>query len=294
MKRQKVFCIGLGKTGTTSLKEALRILGYRLIRLPLDWQGITDFDAALPGVSAAMYPELDAAYPGSKFILTVRDVDGWLKSIERDMVLKRGVDRERTAEREQVLTMKYGRTTFERETFRAAFHEHEAKVRAYFRSRPGDLLVLNVTQSAGWGPLCEFLGEPEPDLPFPNVNKATELDALLARLLFVTGDADAVVGISKYSRAAVERLRARFDLEHYDLDVPLVLKDDRRINKVLKRSSAYFGSPSRAAEALNIPEEAIREGIERQRRHARAKLRPRHPLARLRRFLRSSLGGTRR
>ena len=290
MKHQKVFCIGLGKTGTTSLKEALRILGYRLIRLPLDWQGITDFDAALPGVSAAMYPELDAAYPGSKFILTVRDVDGWLKSIERDMGLKRGMDRQRAAEREQILTMKYGRTTFEREAFRTAFHEHEARIRKYFEDRPGDLLVLNVTQSAGWEPLCEFLGEPVPGEPFPNVNKARELDGLLARLLFVTGDVEAVVRISKYSPASVERLRERFDLDHYDIETPLVVKDDRRINKVLKRSSAYFGSPARAAEALNIPEEVIRQGIERQRRHARAKLRPRSPLARLRRFLRSGLG----
>ena len=45
MTRKKVFCIGLGKTGTTSLKEALRQLDYRTIRLPLNWQGITDFDA---------------------------------------------------------------------------------------------------------------------------------------------------------------------------------------------------------------------------------------------------------
>ncbi|MGD1983773.1 MAG: sulfotransferase [Chromatiaceae bacterium] len=286
MTRQKVFCIGLGKTGTTSLKEALRILGYRTVRLPLDWQGIDDFDAALPGVSAAMYPELDAAYPGSKFILTVREVEGWLKSIERDMRLKRGMDRQRAAEREKLLTMKYGQTTFERETFRKAFHEHEAKVRKHFKNRPDDLLVHNVTQSTGWEPLCEFLDLSVPDEPFPNVNKAQELDALLARLLFVTGEVETVVRIAKYSPASVERLRECFDLEHYDIDSPLVLKDDRRINKVLKRSSSYFGSPARAAKALNLPEEVIRQGIEQQRRHARTKLRPRRPLERLRRLIR--------
>jgi hypothetical protein len=290
MTRQKVFCIGLGKTGTTSLKEALRILGYRLVRLPLDWRGITDFDAALPGVSAAMFPELDAAYPGSKFILTVRDVDGWLKSIERDMGLKQGVDREKREERKKVLTMKYGRSTFDREAFRSAFHEHEAKARKYFENRPGALLVLNVTTSAGWGPLCDFLGVPVPEEPFPNVNKAAELDALLARLLHVTGDIEAVAGISKYSRESLERLYDRFDIEHYDLEAPVILKDDRRINKVLKRSCAYFGSPSRAAQALNIPEAAIREGLARQRRHAQAKLRPGRPFARVRRFLKSGLG----
>jgi len=291
MTRQKVFCIGLGKTGTTSLKEALRILGYRLIRLPLDWKGITDFDAALPGVSAAMFAELDADYPGSKFILTMRDVDGWLKSIERDMRLKQGVGREHRAEREKVLTIKYGRTSFDQEAFRKAFHEHEARVRKYFENRPDDLLVLNVTTSAGWQPLCTFLGVPVPDVPFPYVNKAAELDALLARLLYVTRDVDAVARISKYSRESVENLYAKYDIEHYDLEAPVILKDDRRINKVLKRSCAYFGSPARAAQALNIPEESIREGLARQKRHARSKLRPRHPLARMRRFLKSGFGG---
>jgi hypothetical protein len=290
MTRQKVFCIGLGKTGTTSLKEALRILDYRLIRLPLDWKGITDFDAALPGVSAAMFAELDAAYPDSKFILTVREVDGWLKSIERDMGLKRGVDRLRRAEREKVLKMKYGRTSFDREAFRASYHEHEAKVRQYFEDRPDDLLVLNVTTSAGWEPLCNFLGVPVPDEPFPNVNKAAELDDLLARLLHVTGDVEVVAGISKYSRESVERLYEKFDIEHYDLGKPAMLKDDRRINKVLKRTSAYFGNPSKAAEALRIPEESIREGIARQQQYSRSKLRPRHPLARMRRYLNTVFG----
>jgi hypothetical protein len=291
MVRQKVFCVGLGKTGTTSLKEALRLLEYRLIRLPLNWKGITDFDAALPGVSAAMFPELDADYPGSKFILTTRGVDGWLKSIERDMRLKQGVDRKHRAEREKILTIKYGRTTFDRDAFRTAFHTHEAKVRKYFENRPDDLLVLDVTTSDGWKPLCNFLGVPAPDVPFPYVNKATELDALLARLLYVTRDVDAVMRISKYSRESVEKLRASYDIEHYDLEVPLVLKDDRRINKVLKRSCAYFGSPAKAAQALHIPEESIREGLARQKRHAHSKRRPRHALARIRRFLNTSLGG---
>ena len=34
---------------------------------------------------------------------------------------------------------------------------------------PADrLLLFNVKQ--GWGPLCQFLGVPEPDCPFPRVN----------------------------------------------------------------------------------------------------------------------------
>ena len=48
---------------------------------------------------------------------------------------------------------------------------HEAEVRRYFADRPSDLLVLDVT-AAGWEPLCEFLGLPVPDEPYPHTNRA--------------------------------------------------------------------------------------------------------------------------
>jgi hypothetical protein len=294
MTRQKVFCVGLGKTGTTSLKESLRILGYRTIRLPLDWKGIHDFDAALPGVSAARYRELDAEFPGSKFILTVRDVEGWLKSIERDMGRKKDVPRERGEERDRLLTLLYGTTVFDSDTFRLAYHAHVDRVQSYFRDRPDDLLVLNVTTQAGWGPLCSFLGVAVPDMPFPNINKAAELDELLLRLLHVTRDMKVASLISKYSHDYLENLAQGHDIEHYDMQAPLVLQDDRRINKVLKRSSKYFGGITRAASVLNLPEEAFREAIARQKRHARAKLATITPLARMRRILLTALRGRNR
>jgi hypothetical protein len=271
MTRRKVFCVGLGKTGTTSLKEALRMLGYRTIRLPLEWQGITDFDAALPGVSAAMYRELDKAFPGSRFILTVRDVDGWLKSIERDMGRKQDVQRDRADERNRMLEMLYGSPEFDRERFWQAFHDHQAGVRSYFEGRPDDLLVLDVTRSSGWDDLCSFLEEPVPAEPFPFVNKASELDELLLRLLHVTGDIETASRISKYSTAYLENLSGNRDVGGYDMQRPVTLKDDRRINKVLKRASRYFGGPAKAAKLLNLPEAAMREGIRRQQQHARTK-----------------------
>lgn len=294
MTRQKVFCVGLGKTGTTSLKESLRILGYRTIRLPLDWKGISDFDAALPGVSAAMFRELDAEFPASKFILTVREVDGWLKSIERDMGRKKDVPRERGEERDRLLTLLYGTTVFDSETFRRAYQAHVERVQAYFRDRPEDLLVLNVTTQAGWGPLCSFLGVPVPEVPFPNINRAVELDELLLRLLHVTRDLETACLISKYSREYLENLARGRDLEQYDLQTPVVLQDDRRINKVLKRSSKYFGGISAAATALRLPEAAFREAIARQRRHARAKRATAPAFVRLRRYLGTALRGPRR
>lgn len=271
MTRPKVFCIGLGKTGTTSLKEALKILGYRTIRLPIDWKGITDFDAALPGVSAAMYRELDIEYPGSKFILTLRGVEGWLKSIKRDMERKQGVRRGRAQERAQLLEMLYGTSSFDSDRFRLAFQEHKKDVLAYFKDRPDDLLVLDVTQHSDWDNLCEFLNVAVPEEPFPFANKASDQDDLLVRLLYVTRDMDVVARISKYSRRYVEALAHRADVDVYDMNRPNYLEDDRRINKIIKRACAYFGGTEKTAEALNIPEETIKLALERQEQHANAK-----------------------
>ena len=91
----KIFGIGLSKTGTTSLAQALEALGYRtkdnlgvvtyasgdLSSIDLDV--VDAHDALTDTPIPSFYRELDAAYPGSKFILTVRDSNGWLMSCKK-------------------------------------------------------------------------------------------------------------------------------------------------------------------------------------------------------------------
>ena len=90
----KIFNIGLPRTGTTSLNQALNALGFKSIHNPKyfrkhvmkgryhfesnDWRALTNF-------GEHFYPQLDQAYPNSKFILTVRDEVEWLKSWERQI-----------------------------------------------------------------------------------------------------------------------------------------------------------------------------------------------------------------
>lgn len=89
-RNPKVFCVGRNKTGTTSLRAALTILGYRIGRqrdaeaLIEDW-GRRDFRRLVAYCHTAdafqdvpfshdyTFQAVDAAFPGSKFILTVRD-----------------------------------------------------------------------------------------------------------------------------------------------------------------------------------------------------------------------------
>jgi hypothetical protein len=85
----------MSKTGTTSLTVALVQLGLAAVHYPSDqktvqqlWRGnydldvLTENDGAVESI-APFYAQLDAAYPGSKFVLTVREKDDWLRSMRK-------------------------------------------------------------------------------------------------------------------------------------------------------------------------------------------------------------------
>lgn len=184
--RPKIFGIGFQKTGTTSLAEALRILGYRtrhgvLINNPVKLKSIwiappltREKIAArvLPMAEGAdmfcdnpwpiLFRELDAAYPGSKFILTTRASESWIASMvryfgdaPRDMMrFLYGVPHPAGHE---------GRCI---ETYRA----HNEAVRRHFADRPDDLLEIDLSKGDGWSQLCTFLDHPVPATPFPHKN----------------------------------------------------------------------------------------------------------------------------
>jgi hypothetical protein len=173
----KVFCIGFHKTGTTSMAAALRILGYRVkgsfgCRDPHIAGNVLRratklaqrFDAFQDNPWPVLYKELDARFPGSKFILTVRDPESWIASqldhfAKRDSQMRRWV---------------YGAGTprGNEATYLARLLQHEAEVREYFAERPDDLLVMDLAMGDGWEPLCRFLGKDVPDMPFPRKNAA--------------------------------------------------------------------------------------------------------------------------
>jgi len=173
----KVFCIGLSKTGTTSLTRALQLLGFDAVHwyatrnafvytdhgIAVDWALFERHDAFADTPIARLYPELDARYPGSRFILTLRDPQAWLRSFA-DQFAEGGLD----AFSARLHRDLYGTDSYDPELCAAAFTRHSGAVRAHFRSRPEALLELDIGAGHGWGPLCEFLGRPAPDVPFPH------------------------------------------------------------------------------------------------------------------------------
>jgi len=162
--------IGLARTGTTSLCEAFTILGYRRVVHNPRFEELRFADAGADNGVTIYYKYLDYKYPDSKFVFLERDVSQWLDSmkyiIDKHPVLSR--TDEEPIKRRMIL---YESVTFDKEKFRQAYHRHHDDVMRYFRDRPNDLLVMNITAGEGWEKLCPFLQLPVPDVPFPNTNQ---------------------------------------------------------------------------------------------------------------------------
>jgi hypothetical protein len=125
-----------------------------------------------------LYRELDTAYPGSKFNLTIRDENEWLESVRRHW--DRNINPFRSAWdtdpfTHRVHNLLYRRKDFDAETFLNRYRRHNAEVLDYFQERPNDLLIMDMTQGDGWPELCAFLGKPIPAAQYPHAFKTGAL-----------------------------------------------------------------------------------------------------------------------
>ena len=177
--QKKVFCIGFHKTGTSSLGAALTILGYSVTGP----NGVNDpnigdnvlsmadelsevFDAFQDNPWPVLYERMDKKYPGSKFILTIRDSKDWIRSQVRHF------GGQKTPMREWIYGA--GCPKGNEETYIGVYERHNQAVLSYFRERPNDFIVMDLTRGAGWKDLCAFLDKPIIDGSFPHHNRATD------------------------------------------------------------------------------------------------------------------------
>lgn len=202
---RKVFCIGANKTGTTSIASVFRQLGLQVgdqaqaEMLVHDWarhdfrrlihycryaDAFQDLPFSLPGTFRA----LDEAFPGARFILTVREnAQVWFESLLGHHRRLAGHDRTPTAaDLRQVryrypgfvldaLRLSYGADEgqlYDRRRYMQHYRDHVTSVKAYFSDRPQDLLVLDVGRPNAMRRLLNFLGHPYEGQRMPHLNKA--------------------------------------------------------------------------------------------------------------------------
>jgi len=191
----KVFGIGFYKTGTTTLYHALRTLGYHTVNgdKPGSYPGADDgetliglidagdydlptfevFDAFTDNPYFRIWRRIYDRYPEAKYILTVRDEDAWIRSCVRFY---------RNRRIRPMRVWMFGehanpaRDAASRQAWLDAYRSHNAEIRKFFATRPGQLLEFDPTGEAGWDRLCAFLEAPIPDQPWPHANP-TQRDA---------------------------------------------------------------------------------------------------------------------
>lgn len=204
--KTKYFCIGRNKTGTTSLKKAFEQLGFPvgvqrraetlydrhyfegnfepIVKYCRSAQVFQDVPFSCPDT----YKHLDVAFPGSKFILTIRDdAEQWYLSITRFHAKKFG-KYGKIPTVEDLKKASYVRRGFSYNTvllhgtpdsdpynkaiMTAHYEKYNRDVMAYFKGRPDDLLVLNLSEEDAYQKFVDFLGVESPYDSFPWENKA--------------------------------------------------------------------------------------------------------------------------
>jgi len=179
--KEKIFCIGLSRTGTTSLSKALKILGYRTIHLPgflyfphffiqLRSKYLENYDAFSDISVIPFYKKLDRKYENAKFIYTTRDKKQWLKSCAAYPRFRWPIHKipiKLIALRYRI----YGTINFDRNRFSETYDKHHDDVIQYFDKKDDKFLAIDITEGDKWRKLCDFLDKPLPEKSFPDMNK---------------------------------------------------------------------------------------------------------------------------
>ena len=215
-KFNKVFGIGASKTGTTSLEGIFKAIGlrsapqqegelcgleaYRGNLKPLvDYINKYDAFQDAPFSIKNIYAQVDALFPGSKFIFTYRDPEEWFSSLCRFHMKLLGVIDINKINKDKIDTWDYlyrgyvssmfqlgfllvvnddystrvdWSLLYNKEQFIAKYISRNKGILEHFSERPDDLLVIDITKEDNTSKVVDFLGLPHSfTTKTPHMNK---------------------------------------------------------------------------------------------------------------------------
>ena len=192
----KVFIIGLPRSGTTSISMAMLDYDLKVAHTAYTKHAFEIADVVSDAPCFSDYQELDAIFPNSKFIYLDRALELWLPSIQMLLqkmqhslepntgvfspVLKRSMNETfdlylptheffytKKKQRKFILNPR----AFDSDHLAQCYQRHQAAVKQYFSKRD-DFLAINISHADSLSQLVNFLALPlQNNKQFPHTNK---------------------------------------------------------------------------------------------------------------------------
>ena len=179
----KLFIIGLPRTGTTSLCLALLELGISTAHVAYTQATITQAKAIADAPVFADYQALDKQYPNSRFIYLNRPMALWLPSIKQLLQrLHKNLDCE-SGGYPPLLKESYKRifSPYTEKAIRSdgflieCYLRHQGEIDTYFNNRTNDYLSIDIACTDSKARLLDFLAIQGDDAPFPHCNRGKKI-----------------------------------------------------------------------------------------------------------------------
>ncbi|MEM6249157.1 sulfotransferase family protein [Shewanella vaxholmensis] len=165
VEKQKVFIIGLPRTGTTSVSVALLEQGLKVAHMAFTKQAFMLADAISDVPCFSDYRQLDDLFPQAKFVYLERDMAKWVPSMQ--MLLGKMLPHlEAKSGRFHPIMKRSFRHTFaidkvtdpaDEAHLIACYQRHKNEVLAYFHGRE-DFISLDISHAGSLSRLLQFLG----------------------------------------------------------------------------------------------------------------------------------------
>ena len=165
VQKQKIFIIGLPRTGTTSVSVALLELGFKVAHMAFTQESFMQADAVSDAPCFSDYRQLDTLFEGAKFIYLDRALEEWVPSMQ--MLLGKMLPHldEKTGRFHPILKRSFNHvfslstapSPIDIDHLSDCYQRHKIQVHAYFAGRD-DFLSINISHQDSFATMVAFLG----------------------------------------------------------------------------------------------------------------------------------------
>lgn len=185
MNSEKIFIIGLPRTGTTSVCAALLDLGFTVAHTAYTQRTFEHAQIIADTPIFNDYQLLDKHYPKSKFIYLTREPVLWLPSIQQ-LLLRMAKNLLRSDGGFNPIIKRCYLETFSPLTEKninsfaflsQCYQQHQIQIEDYFQRSPNQLLSIDITQPSAYQQLLNFLELPIKEGSFKKMNIGGKITA---------------------------------------------------------------------------------------------------------------------